>query len=157
MQNLANPDTSVSVTLSKRSLASPLCSLEEPEGCVSKRVLLIDDEATLRRVTQLTLKKLARWDVLVASSGHVGLQQAETEQPDAILLDWMMPEMDGLATLIKLRENSATQHIPVILLTAKVQAMKQPQLQQLNVAAIVVKPFEPEMLVLQIKAALGWS
>ena len=88
-----------------------------------KRLLLIDDEPTLRRITQLTLEKLAQWEVLTASSGQEGLRKAKTEQPDAILLDLMIPGMDGLETLVELRRDPSTQGIPVILLTAKVQAM----------------------------------
>lgn len=121
----------------------------------SKRILLIDDEASLRRVIQLVLEKLACWNVLMADSGREGLKQAETEQPHAILLDWMMPDLDGLATLTKLRENPATREIPVIILTADVQAAE--KLQGLEVAAILIKPFEPETLVLRIKTALGWA
>ncbi|NJR65694.1 MAG: response regulator [Leptolyngbyaceae cyanobacterium CRU_2_3] len=123
----------------------------------TKRILLIDDEAPLRRVTQLTLKITAGWQVLTAASGSEGLHQAELEQPDAILLDLMMPEMDGLVTLKKLRENPTTQHIPVILLTAKVQAIPQLQFQQLGITAVLIKPFEPEHLVEQIKTALVWQ
>jgi CheY-like chemotaxis protein len=124
---------------------------------VTKRILLIDDEAPLRRVTQLTLKITAGWEVLTASSGLEGLNQAELEQPDAILLDLMMPEMDGIVTLKELRKNPATQHIPVILLTAKVQVNAQLQLQQLRVSAVLIKPFDPEHLVGQIKTALLWE
>lgn len=122
----------------------------------TKQVLLIDDEAPLRRVTQLTLKITSDWDVLAVGSGEEGLRQAELKQPDVILLDLMMPEMDGIATLNKLRENPATQHLPVILLTAKAQTMSQLQLQQLAVTAVFVKPFDPISLVQQIKQALGW-
>lgn len=118
---------------------------------------MIDDEAPLRRITQLTLKIMAGWEVLAAGSGAEGLQQAEQEQPDVILLDLMMPDMDGTTTLTKLHENPQTRHIPVIILTAKVQAMYQLQFEQLPVAAVLIKPFDPANLVQQIKDALKWS
>ena len=123
---------------------------------VERRVLIIDDEATLRRVTQLTLKIMAGWTVLTAASGIEGLHLAETEQPDAILLDLMMPDLDGMATLTRLHDNSKTSHIPVILLTAKAVTDHAYKLQKLGVAAILVKPFEPQSLVHQIKKILGW-
>lgn len=123
---------------------------------MTKRILLIDDEAPLRKVLQLTLRITADWEVFVAGSGQEGLQQAAIAQPDAILLDLIMPEMDGIATLTKLRDNAATQHIPVILLTAGVQLMNQLQRKQLGVAAVLVKPFDPTSLVQQIKDVMSW-
>lgn len=122
-----------------------------------KRILIIDDEAPLRRVMQLTLKITAGWEALVAGSGVEGLQQAEVEQPDAILLDLMMPQMNGIAILAKLQENPATQKIPVVLLTANVQAAEQPFYRQLGAAAVLIKPFDPSNLVAQIKNALSWN
>ncbi|HEY9641189.1 MAG TPA: response regulator [Coleofasciculaceae cyanobacterium] len=126
-------------------------------NAMTKRILLIDDEAALRRVTQLTLEITAGWKVFTASSGLEGLQQAELERPDAILLDLMMPEMDGIVTLKRLRNNPTTAHIPVILLTAKVQVMAHLDPRALGVAAVLIKPFEPEYLVGQIKTALVWT
>lgn len=123
---------------------------------MKKRILLIDDEASLRRVLQITLRITADWEVFVAGSGYEGVQKAAIEQPDAILLDLMMPEMDGIATLTALRDNPTTQYIPVILLTGKVQVMNQFQEKQLGVAAVLIKPFDPTSLVQQIKGVLDW-
>ncbi|MBW4521863.1 MAG: response regulator [Scytolyngbya sp. HA4215-MV1] len=124
---------------------------------MTRRVLLIDDEVPLRRVTQLTLEITAGWQVLAVGSGLEGLKQAEIEHPDVILLDLMMPDMDGMVTLTLLRENPETRSIPVILLTAKVQTMDPLWLQKLGVVAVLTKPFEPVHLVEQMKTALGWS
>jgi len=87
----------------------------------SKRILLIDDEKSISLVIQVSLSQLANWTVLIAASSVEGLHQAEVEKPDAILLDLMMPEMDGFTVLKKLKENPETFNIPVILLTAKLQ------------------------------------
>lgn len=121
-----------------------------------KRILIIDDEYRIREVTKLALEMMAGWEVLTADSGHEGLIQAEVEQPDAILLDVMMPNMDGSATLAKLQANSATKHIPVFLLTAKVQPGEQHLLTQQGIVAVIAKPFEPLTLANQIASSLGW-
>ena len=86
------------------------------------RILIIDDEDDIREVAALSLETVAGWEVMVASSGAQGLARAATYQPDAILLDVMMPGMDGPATFRELQKNPSTAHIPVMLLTAKVQA-----------------------------------
>jgi CheY-like chemotaxis protein len=81
--------------------------------------------------------------VITAGSGSEGLTTAQAEQPDAILLDVMMPDMDGLTTFQKLQANSATRHIPVILLTAKVQAADRLRYAELGMIAAIAKPFNP--------------
>lgn len=121
-----------------------------------KRILLIDDEYHIREITKLSLEMMAGWEVFTASSGREGLIQAEVEQPDAILLDMMMPELDGTATLAKLQENLTTQHIPVLLLTAKVQSGKEHLLTEQGVIAVIAKPFEPLTLASEIAKILGW-
>jgi CheY-like chemotaxis protein len=120
----------------------------------TRRVLLIDDEDDIREVTQVSLEMVARWDVISASSGAEGILRAVADQPDAILLDVMMPDMDGPTTFTLLRADPATRHIPVILLTAKMQG---PSHIALDVAAIIAKPFDPMRLPGQIAAALGWA
>jgi len=118
---------------------------------------VIDDEDDIREVAQLCLEMLGGWQVLTASSGSEGLVLAEVEQPDAILLDVMMPDTDGIATFRELQANRITQHIPVILLTAKVQSADRHQFAGLGVTALITKPFDPLTLAEQVAAALGWS
>jgi len=122
----------------------------------TKRILVIDNEQYIQEVAQICLETTVGWDVLTAGSGWEGLLKAETEQPDAILLDVMMPDMDGLATFEKLQANPATQHIPVILLTAKVQASDHRRYAQLGMKAAIAKPFNPLELASQVAQALGW-
>ena len=121
-----------------------------------KRILIIDDEDDIREVAKLSLEIVAGWEVLAARSGAEGLAMAEAEYPDAILLDVMMPEMDGPATLRMLQDNPATQKIPVILMTAKVQATDQEAFRTLRVASVIAKPFDPMQLATQVSTALGW-
>ena len=100
----------------------------------TKRILLIDDEADLREVAQLSLEMVGGWQVIEGSSGSEGLAKAESEQPDAILLDLMMPDMDGFTTFKRLQANKATKQIPVIFLTAKVNPDDRSQFAQLGVS-----------------------
>lgn len=123
----------------------------------AKRILVIDNEQYIQEVAQICLETTAGWDVVTASSGRDGLLKAETEQPDAILLDVMMPDMDGVTTFQKLQANQATQHIPVILLTAKVQASDRRRYAELGIKATIAKPFNPLELASQVAQALGWS
>lgn len=121
-----------------------------------KRILIIDDEAGIQAIARLGLKIEADWEVLTASSGAEGMAIAESQQPDAILLDVMMPGLDGLATFGQLQSNPATQSIPVILLTAKVQASEQSQFKRLGVAGVIPKPFNPLTLASEMAAILHW-
>lgn len=124
---------------------------------MARRILIIDDEDDIREVAALSLESVAGWDVMGAASGAEGIARAAECQPDAILLDVMMPEMDGPTTFRELRKNPATAHIPVLLLTAKVQSSDQRTFNGLGVQAILLKPFDPLKLSAQIASALGWS
>jgi CheY-like chemotaxis protein len=119
--------------------------------------LIIDDEDDIREVAALSLETVAGWDVLTANSGVQGLARAIEHQPDAILLDVMMPGMDGPTTFRELRKNPATAKIPVVLLTAKVQSNDQRRFADLGVEAVLLKPFDPLTLSTQIANVLGWS
>jgi CheY-like chemotaxis protein len=122
----------------------------------SKRILLIDDEKSISLVIQVSLSQLAHWTVLTAASSVEGLHQAEAEKPDAILLDLMMPEMDGFTVLKKLKENPKTADIPVILLTAKLQPTGYYPSEQGQLAGVLSKPFDPLTLSNQIAEILDW-
>jgi CheY-like chemotaxis protein len=122
-----------------------------------RRVLIIDDEDDIREVASLSLEATADWHILTASSGREGIRVAAAEQPDAILMDVMMPEMDGPTTFKHLQLNPETKAIPVVLLTAKVQGVDQRRFAGLGVAAILFKPFDPLTLADQIREVLGWN
>ena len=124
---------------------------------MSHKILIIDDEDDIREVAALCLESVAGWDVIAASSGAQGLARAIEYQPDAILLDVMMPGMDGPTTFRELRKNPATAHIPVLLLTAKVQSSDQRRFADLGVDAVLFKPFDPLTLSKQIADVLGWK
>jgi CheY-like chemotaxis protein len=123
----------------------------------TKRILVIDDEDDIREVAKLSLEMVGGYEVLLARSGAEGLAMAQAEIPDTILLDVMMPEMDGSSTFRKLQENPATRKIPVIFITAKVQAADQRRFRDLGVTSVIAKPFDPMKLASQVSAALGWD
>lgn len=120
-----------------------------------KRVLIIDDEDDIREVAQASLEIMAGLDVILACSSREGLIKAELEQPDAILLDIMLPDMDGVAVFRQLQANPVTRHIPVIFLTAKVQVFDQHHFKQLGARAVITKPFKPQYLANQLLAILN--
>lgn len=124
---------------------------------MSRRILIIDDEDDIREVASLTLEAIAGWDVTSAHSGAEGMRKAIAEQPEAILLDVMMPDMDGPSTFRAMQDMPEIAHIPVLLLTAKVQGVDQRRFADLGVAAVLFKPFDPMTLAQQISDALHWT
>lgn len=124
---------------------------------VTKQVLIIDDEETIQTVVQFGIRMRTGWQVLTASSGMQGIQTAQAEQPDVILLDVMMPEMDGIDTFKTLQSHPETEQIPVIFLTAKAQTAEKRQFNELGVSGVITKPFNSLDLPEQIAKILRWS
>ena len=123
---------------------------------MARRILIVDDEDDIREVAQMSLEMVAGWEVIPARSGAEGVRLAAAHRPDAILLDVMMPGMDGPATAQKLREQAETASIPVILLTAKVQPADRRRFADAGVAGVLAKPFDPMELAAQVSGVLGW-
>lgn len=121
------------------------------------RVLVVDDDDDIREVACLSLTLVGGMETVTASDGREALQVAGREPVDAILLDMMMPVMDGPTTIRQLKTDPATAPIPVILLTAKLQPMHQDELKGLDVAGTIAKPFDPMTLSQQISNLLGWA
>ena len=120
-----------------------------------KRILVIDDEPSVLRVIQYCLEDLAGWSTEGVSSGQDGLVLAVTQPFDAIVLDLMMPGMDGIMFLKALRAYPNAPDLLVILLTAK-SAVSLESLFDLDVAGIIEKPFDPIQLPIQIAQLLNW-
>jgi CheY-like chemotaxis protein len=120
----------------------------------SKRILLVDDEDDIREVASISMGAVGGWQVCAASSGPEAIAKALTERPDAILLDVMMPGMDGLATFQRLQGDPRTREIPVILLTAKAHPADRRGFEQLGVAGVLSKPFDPMALAGQVAELL---
>ncbi|NJR32644.1 MAG: response regulator [Chamaesiphon sp. CSU_1_12] len=145
--------SSASVDRIVKSARSTPADIGKPTD-IAKRVLVIDDDRNIREVVSICLNKLKGWDVLTVSSGQEGLDRICLNHPDAIVLDVMMPEMDGLAFLRHLRANTSTKHIPVILLTANRYLPDKELLTELGVMEVISKPFLPIDLVRKIDLAL---
>jgi len=122
-----------------------------------KKVLIIDDEDDIREVASLALETGGDFDVATADGGLAGLLEASTRRPDVILLDVMMPELDGPSTYRRLQESEETRSIPVIFLTAKVQPADRRKLADLGALGIIAKPFDPMQLAAEVAAITGWS
>ena len=122
----------------------------------AKRILFIDDEEDIKTLARFCLESEAGWTMMSASGGLEGIQLAEIEQPDAILLDAMMPDVDGLETLQKLLHNPKTKDIPTIFITAKAQASDRRRFYQAGAKGVINKPFDSLTLASQIAGFLGW-
>ena len=110
------------------------------------KILLVEDEKDIQTIAQISLEEIGKFTVKYCSSGKEALGVAETFVPDLILLDMMMPGMDGIATLQALRQNPATKNIPVIFMTAKVQTNEVDKYRQLGALDVIAKPFDPMAL-----------
>ncbi|MFC3807399.1 response regulator [Terrabacter sp. MAHUQ-38] len=117
----------------------------------------MDDDDAIREVVQASLEMVAGWTVAAASSGAEALALATADPPDAIILDVMMPLMDGPTTFAKLQADDRTRHVPVVLLTAKVQPAERRRWEGLGVAGVLAKPFDPFGLSVQVADILGWD
>lgn len=116
-----------------------------------RRVLLVDDEQDIRTIGEMSLGAVGGWTVELAESGADAIERAQTAPPDVILLDVMMPRMDGPTTLAHLRECAALEHVPVIFLTAKVQPSDVERYLALGATGVIAKPFDPMTLADEVR------
>ena len=121
-----------------------------------EKVLMVEDEPHIRRIGELSLKGVGKWKVVLASSGAEGVEKAAAEQPDVILLDVMMPGMDGPTTLAELRAQPSTENIPVIFITAEVEKHEVERYLGLGAAGVISKPFDP-MKLPRARSSRSWS
>ena len=119
-----------------------------------RRVLVVDDDELLREVAKASLELVAGWVVSTAASGAEAQERARREQPDAIMLDVMMPGQDGPTTFAALRADAATSAIPVIYLTAKNNTEGWTGS---GLAGVIAKPFVAMRLAAQVSELLGWQ
>lgn len=117
-----------------------------------RKVMMVEDEADIQIIARLALEVLGGFTVEMCSSGQEALQCAVQFQPDLILLDVMMPIMDGPSTLQALRADPGVADTPIIFMTAKVQAHEVAQYQRLGALDVIVKPFDPMALSATIRA-----
>lgn len=120
---------------------------------VSKKVLVIDDDPIITMQVEQILEQ-NNLDVVTAPNGLVGIEKAQAEKPDLILLDRRMPEMDGNMTLIQLKNNEITQDIPVIMLTGDQRTTDIATSFELGAVDYIVKPFDADLTIKRIQKAL---
>ena len=119
------------------------------------RVLFVDDDPNIRTVARIGLEGLTNWQVELADSGYAGIETAQKDTPDVILLDIMMPGLDGKQTFAKLQESAPLCRVPVIFITAKVQTAEVQQYMKLGAAGVITKPFDPMSLPDEISSILA--
>ena len=121
-----------------------------------KLILLIDHESSVRTVLQVCLSQLGGWDVLSVSSLESGLATLGNRQPDAILLDSPILEVNAQSFMHKIRQRIAPS-VPILLITARAKWFSSQQLNEMGVKGAIVKPFNPIALPAQVAALLNWN
>ncbi len=122
-----------------------------------RKVLVVDDDDIIREVAKLALEVVGGWQVSTATNGQEAGRLASLDRPDVVLLDVMMPALDGPGTAALLREDPATRAVPVIFLTAKTPLGEEQLASEPNVVGVISKPFDPMALAQQIKRLTGWD
>lgn len=117
------------------------------------KILVVDDEEDVVRLVQFRLAKEG-FEIISCGDGQTALRLADEEKPDLIILDIMMPLMDGMEVLRQVRSHRTTSRTPVIMLTAKTASVTVDEARQLWVSDYIMKPFDPEKLVQKVKRAL---
>lgn len=117
-----------------------------------KKVMLVDDDDDVRLISQMALRDVGGWPTIAVASGRLAVALAPTERPDVILLDVMMPDLDGLSTLALLRADPATARIPVIFMTAKARPSETERFLAAGAAGVITKPFDPMTLAQRVRA-----
>jgi len=118
------------------------------------KILYADDELDIRMIAQMSLELDPDFDVRVCSSGAQAVEEAVGWQPDLVLLDVMMPEMDGPETLKRLAEDARTAAIPVVFVTARTQSHQVEHYRAMGAAGVIAKPFDPMKLAAEVKTYL---
>lgn len=122
-----------------------------------RHVLVVDDDDAIREVAKMALEVVGGFEVSTASSGGEAHKMVDQEMPDAMLLDVMMPGMDGPTLLSKIRADPVTRDIPIIFLTAKIQAGDRRDWDGMDIAGVIAKPFDPMKLPADVSRLLGWT
>lgn len=123
----------------------------------ARKVLVVDDDDVIREVAKVALEVVGGWQVIAVGSGLEAQEMARSERPDVVLLDVMMPGMDGPRTAAALQDDPETRAIPVVYLTAKLTDPDTMSSSERNLAGIIAKPFDPMTLATEISQLLGWT
>ena len=119
-----------------------------------KKILVVDDEERVREMLGFRLR-LFGYEVVQAANGREAIEAATREKPDLVLLDVMMPELDGFQVCSRLKQDEATRSIPVVILTAKAEAKDVTRAVNSGAVDYVVKPYDPQVLQQKVARSLG--
>jgi CheY-like chemotaxis protein len=123
----------------------------------ARTVLVVDDDDSIREIAEIALQLVGGLQVQTASGGVEALELTRRHLPDVVLMDVMMPDMDGLTTFRHMQADDDIRHIPVILVTAKVQVGARQIWDGLAISGVISKPFDPMTLAEQVGQMLGWE
>lgn len=132
----------------------PMPANERPNG---RSILVVDDDDDIRQLVVLALELTTDWDVVTATGGEAAVTMAGLHLPDAVLMDMMMPGIDGLTAFEAMQAHEATRGIPVILVTAKLQAGNGRPWDGHAISGVIAKPFDPLTLAARVADLLGWT
>lgn len=107
------------------------------------KIMMVDDEDDIRKIAQVALERIGKFDVVYCNSGKQALANINGQAPDLVLLDVMMPEMDGVTTMKEIRKLASYASIPVIFMTAKIQTNEIQSYLDLGAVSVITKPFDP--------------
>lgn len=116
-----------------------------------KKILYAEDEYDIQTIVQISIWSMSDYEIKICDNGKILLDCVEEYKPDLIMLDAMMPEMNGLTTLKNLQMNENTKNIPVIFITAKTQTSEMDLYNKAGVIGVLAKPFDPISLCSNIK------
>ena len=119
------------------------------------KVLVVEDDRSIQMVLELVLSRMSTSQVLVASDGNQGIAMIQEHKPDFVLLDLMLPGIDGFEVCQRAKASEETRHIPIIFLTAQPQPAAVARAMALGAAGYIVKPFDPIKIIDQINEALS--
>ncbi len=120
----------------------------------NKRVLVADDEVHILDVLSYKLQN-AGLEVITARDGQEALEQARSERPDLLIMDYQMPGLNGLEVCLQLREEAETSRIPAIMLTARGLDVEQSELERAGISLVIAKPFSPREVLSCVEELLG--
>ena len=116
-----------------------------------KRILHVDDEPDIREIVRLSLEMVGGFELAQFASGLEAIEEARSTAPDMIILDVMMPELDGEQTFLRLRQNEALSNTPIVFMTARATHSEFEKLRNLGAVEVLVKPFDPITLPDQVR------
>jgi two-component system, OmpR family, response regulator len=115
------------------------------------RICYVEDDEDIQRIVRMSLERVGKMTVEVVSDPLVAIERMIAFKPELVMLDWMMPGMDGPTLFRKMRETPETRNLPVVFITAKASQREQGELQALGAAGTILKPFSPKDLPGQLR------